>query len=399
MTTSLRSSLFPVLLLALAAGPAFGPAARAAEAAPGTPVNVLAIPAVTLATAQPRELIDSITVSGTLIPRDEVLVPAEVDGLRVTDLFVDEGDSVTKGQVLARLSRETLDAQLEQNTAAIRRADASIAQATNQIPQAEAAQAEAQAALSRTETLRQNGNSTQELLDQRTAAYRTAVARLAAARDGLSLAQADKASAQAQRRELMIKAARTEITSPVDGVVSRRTAKLGSVSSLVGEPMFRLIAGGQIELQAEVLETALSRLTQGAPVEVQVNGRAIEGKTRLLPAEVDKVSRIGMVRIALPQDPTLRIGSFARAKIIVARHKGVAVPTSAVSFGSSGAFVQVVKDDKVEVRPVKAGIVAEGFTEIVSGVAAGEAVVAKAGAFLRHGDTVRPLLASNTGAP
>jgi RND family efflux transporter MFP subunit len=366
----------------------------AAQAAPAAP-SVLAIPAVTLARAEQRELIDALTVSGTLVPREEVLVPAEIDGLRVTELLADEGDTVSEGQVLARLSRDTLEAQLAQNDAAIRKAEASMAQASNQIPQAEAAQVETQGALQRTEALRQSGNSTIELLEQRTAAARTAVARLAAARDGYSVAQAERAAADAQRRELMVKLGRTEIKSPVAGLISRRTAKVGSVTALNGEPMFRLIANGKVELEAEVMETSLTKIPQGAPASLALNGgRTLVGSVRLLPAEVDRISRLGKVRIALPADPAFRVGAFARAQVVLAQRNGIAVPSSAVAYGAAGATVQVVKDDKVEVRPVTPGISAGGMTEIVNGLSAGEQVVAKAMAFLRNGDSVRPIVAS-----
>ncbi|MFO1147923.1 MAG: efflux RND transporter periplasmic adaptor subunit [Alsobacter sp.] len=336
---------------------------------------------------------ETLTVSGTLIPRDELLVPAEIEGLRVTELLVDEGDSVTQGQVLARLSRDTLDAQLAQNDASIRRAEAAIAQTQNQIPQAEAALTEAQAALQRTEALRQSGNATQELYDQRLAAARTATARLAAARDGLVVAQADKAAAEAQRRELLVRAARTEIKAPAAGIVSRRTAKVGSVSSLVGDPLFRIVKDGKVELEAEALDTHLPRMSVGSPATVILpDGRHVSGTVRLLPAEVDRTTRVGKVRIALPVDPGLRIGAFARATVELARHNGVSVPSSAVAFSESGTSVQVVRDDKVELRPVKVGISAGGFTEVTEGLAAGETVVAKAMAFLRDGDVVRPMV-------
>jgi HlyD family secretion protein len=387
-----RSFLIPLLIALGAASPAL-----AAEAAPAGPVNTLAIPAVSVATAEPRELVETLTVSGTLIPRDELLVPAEIEGLRVTELLVDEGDTVEKGQILARLSRETLDAQLAQNDASIRRAEAAIAQTQNQIPQAEAALTEAQAALQRTEALRQSGNATQELYDQRLAAARTATARLAAARDGLVVAQADRSAADAQRRELLVRVARTEIKAPAAGLVSRRTAKVGSVTSLVGDPLFRIIKDGKVELEAEALDTHLPRMSVGSPaVVILPDGHKINGTVRLLPAEVDRTTRVGKVRIALPVDPGLRIGGFARATVEIARHHGVAVPSSAVAFGETSTSIQVVKGDKVELRTVKVGISAGGYTEITEGLADGEVVVAKAMAFLRDGDVVRALPAATS---
>lgn len=393
------SSPVIVLALALAALQAVPAAVQAAEAAPAAAANTLAIPAVSLATVQKREMADRLLASGNLIARQEALVSAEIDGVRVTELLVDEGDVVKAGQVLARLSRETLDAQLAQNDAALARSAAAIAQANQQIPQAEAALDEAQAALQRTVALRQSGNATQELLDQRTAAARTADARLSAARSGLAVAQADKAASEAQRRELLVRIARTEIKAPVDGLISRRSVKLGSMASLgAGEPMFRIIARGEIEFEAEVLETQLPRLTAGAPVIVTpAGGKPVEGRIRLLPAEVDSTTRLGKVRVALPVDAQLRTGTFARAEITLARRTGLAVPSSAVLFGEGGRQrVQVVKDDRIAERPVRVGIVADGFSEILEGVSEGEQVIARAGAFLRDGDLVRPIVPGST---
>lgn len=378
------------LLAALACGPALAEDAPARASAPAS----LALPGVSTATAQRRTMVDRLVVSGNLVPRDEVLVAPEVDGLRVVSLHADEGDHVKAGQVLAQLSRDTLEAQLAQNTAAIARAQAAIAQASDQIPQAEAALTEAKAALARTVALRESGNATQELLDQRTAAARTAEARVSATRNGLVMAQADKAAAEAQRRELELRMQHTEIKSPVDGIVSRRSVKLGAMSAPGAEPMFRIVGGGKVELEAEVLETHLPGLSVGAPVTViPVGGKPISGTVRLLPAEVDRTTRLGLVRVALPPDPALRVGAFARAEITLAERDGIAVPTSSLLFGEGSPRIQVVKDGKVETRQVRTGITAEGRTEILSGLAEGETVVAKAAPFLRHGDAVRVLAA------
>jgi HlyD family secretion protein len=388
---------FPALVVAALAATvpvALAPASRAAQAAPATGSQSLAVPTVTVATVAPRPMVDRLVATGNLVARQEALVSAEIDGLRVVELLADEGDTVRAGQVLARLSKETLEAQLAQNDASIARAEAAIAQATNQIPQGEAALDEAKAALSRTQALRQTGNATQEVLDQRTAAWRTADARLEAARSGLSIAQADKAAAEAQRRELMVRLARTEIRAPVAGVISRRNVKVGTMASLAGEPMFRIIANGEVEFEAEVLETQLPRLGVGAPVSVTpAGGTVIEGRIRLLPAEVDSATRLGKVRVSLPADPALRVGAFARAAVTVARRTGLAVPSSAVLFGEGGRQrVQVVRDGHVSERPVRVGIVADGWSELLEGVADGEQVIARAGAFLRDGDAVRPVV-------
>jgi HlyD family secretion protein len=370
------------------------PAVPQDKPAPSAETRALSLPGVSTAQAERRRMVERLVVSGNFVAREEALVAPEVEGLRVVSLHADEGDAVEAGQVLARLSRDTLEAQMAQNAASIARAEAAIAQAEDQIPQADAALTEAKAALARTVALRETGNATLELLDQRTAAARTAEARVSATRNGLAIAQAEKASAQAQRHELALKLARTELKAPVKGIVSRRAVKLGALSSMGGDPMFRIIANGEVELEAEVLETHLAGLKPGARVTVTpVGGKTIEGKVRLMPAEVDRSTRLGLVRIALPSDPDLRIGAFARAEIVVAERDGVSVPTSALLFSAGAPRVQVVKDGRVETREVRTGITAEGRTEVLSGLAEGETVVAKAAPFLRNGDAVRQLSA------
>jgi hypothetical protein len=119
----------------------------------------------------------------------------------------------------------------------------------------------------------------------------------------------------------------------------------------------------------------------------------IAGRVRNVYPEVDRATRLGRVRISLAKDPALRVGSFARGTLEVARRTGVAVPLGAVLYGTEGASVQVVVNDRVETRRVRTGLSAGGLIEIREGVVAGEPVVARAGSFLRHGDPVRPVIA------
>src|SRR6266446_9443499 len=207
-------------------------------------------PAVTVAKARERDFVDQLFVSGTLVPRDEAMVGAEIDGLRIVELLAEDGDRVAKGQVLARLDRPQLDAFVAQNDAALVRAEAAIGQARSQIDQFDAIRAQAAADLARARKL-DVGIITQATLDQRIAAARSAEAQLAAAKSALTVAEADRASREAERRELMVRIARVDVKAPVAGIISRRTARLGAVAMGAGDPLFRIIADGAIELEAE----------------------------------------------------------------------------------------------------------------------------------------------------
>ncbi len=368
------------------------PAAFAADAsAPAAAAR--SAPTVTVARAVKDTMVDSVVVSGTLTAREEVLVAAQIDGLAITEILVEEGDSVSAGQVLARLNRETINAALAQNRAQIARAEASIASARSQIAEAEAGVTQAQASFQRTRSLRNEGIASAETFDQRQAAALQAAARLNAAREALRLAEADKALAEAQREEQMIRSARTEIRASVAGIVSRRTARLGAIAGGAADPLFRITRDGQIELEADVSETTLSRVANGQKAEVRPAGldRDLPATVRLISAEINRASRLGRVRLTLADPSGLVIGSFARGVIETARREGVVIPLSAVQFNAASSSVQVVSNNVVESRQVKTGIRSAGRIEIIEGLKEGELVVSIAGTFLRNGDAVSPV--------
>lgn len=350
-------------------------------------------PAISIIAAKAGPITETVVVTGTLAAREEVLVAAEIEGLAVEAILAEEGDSVEAGQVLARLSRATLDTSLAQNAAQIARAEAGIAQAKSAIAEAEAAQVQAKAALGRTQSLKRSGFAATETLEQRQAASKQAVARLEQARQSESLARAEKALAEAQRGELNIRLARTEIKAPAAGLVSRRTARIGAIATGAGEPLFRIIRDGAIELEAAVPEGTLARLQPGMPAGVVTAARAapFAARVRLVASEIDPATRLGRVRLAVDPAPGLVVGAFGRAMVTVASRTGVLVPQSAVLYSAGGAEIQVVENDTVETRKVTVGLRTEQQAEIVSGLREGETVVATAGTFVRNGDKVTPV--------
>lgn len=367
--------------------------ALAAETAAQTKTESAPAPRIRVAIAKRREIVERVLMSGSLVPREEVLVGPEIDGLRILELLVEEGDRVAKGQVLARLSRETLDAKLAQSDAALARADAAIAQASSQITAAEAAFELAKAELKRTQTLVSRGVSSRALLDQRTSAANTAAAQLQVARDNLRAAQAEKKNQEAVRRELAIQIRRTEIRATSAGIITQRTAKIGALAAAAQPPLFRIIKDGKIELDAEVPEQRILSIHLGQPADIYLaNGEIIHGTVRLVSPQVDPASRLGHVRIALEDSKRARIGSFARARVEIRRSMAVTVPVSAVLYDAGNARVQLVEDARIKTRSVELGLVEGGYAEIRKGVIEGQQVVFRAGAFLRDGDSIAPVM-------
>lgn len=349
-------------------------------------------PAVSVVKVASADFTETVMVSGSLVPREETLISPEIEGFRVLELFADEGSDVKKGQVLARLVPDQLEAQIAQNDASLANAQAGIARAQSLMKDAEAKQEQAKSDLERAVPLRKSGYLSQSVYDQREAASLSAAALVRAAQDALKAAEAQKAQVEAQRREIEWRRGKTEVTSPADGVVSRRNARIGAVASAVGEPMFRIIQNGEMELDAEIVETELYKVKPGQKAHITVPGATdIDGTVRLVSPEIDKTTRLGRVRIFLGRNAALHVGAFARGRIETKKSRGISVPPAAVMFDPEGAFVQVVMGDKIQRRLVKTGLISEGRVEIVSGLTEDELIVQKSGTFLRDGDVIRPI--------
>ena len=366
-------------------------------------------PTVTVVPAARGQIAERLVLTGTLVARDEVMVSPQVEGLAVVEILAEEGDAVEKGQVLTRLSAETVETALMQNAAQALRADAAVAQARATVTETQATRAQVDLALARTRDLLASGNAAREVFETREAAARVAAARGEAASNALRAAEADRAFAEAQRRELEVRLARTELRAPVAGVVSRRTARLGAIVAGAGDPLFRIIADGAVELEADVPETQLARLRPGQPATLEgvggvraagaggagSGGEPRIGEVRLVSPEVSRTSRLGRVRVALQGGTSgLPVGGFARAVVETARREGVLAPLSAVLFQADGPVVQVVEAGVVRTRHVEVGLRTAREAEITAGLAEGESIVAVSGTFIRGGDRVTPVVAA-----
>jgi len=184
------------------------------------------------------------------------------------------------------------------------------------------------------------------------------------------------------------------VRAPAAGVVTSASAVIGSMASAQAEPLFRIAGQGEMELLAEVPVRTLARLAVDQSAKVEIIGVGeLPGKVRLFSGGINPTTQLGQVRIFVGSDSRLRTGAFGRATVQIGQRCAPAIPLSAVLYGPGGAVVQVARSGRIETRRVLVGLLDKGQAEVREGLAEGETVVARAGAFLRDGDRVRAVTA------
>jgi multidrug efflux pump subunit AcrA (membrane-fusion protein) len=188
-------------------------------------------------------------------------------------------------------------------------------------------------------------------------------------------------------------AARTgplSLRAPAAGIVTEVRTAVGAPASPQAGPMFRIAINNEIELDAEVPAVHLPKLSPGVTARItRDNAPDVIGRVRLVSPQIDRDTQLGHVRIAVTNNPTLKIGMFARASIDAKRSCGVAIPHTAIDH----LTVQVIKGNTVETRKVRVGLTSDTSTEILEGLEVGEIVVADAGSSLHDGDQVKTMFA------
>jgi len=384
----------------LAATMLTGTPAASFAASEAAPVVKQVPPSIRVVAAEKRELVETLSVNGSIVAREEAAVGTDLNGLTVIALNADEGDVVKKGDVLAVLDRSMLDTQLAQIEASRAQAEANIAQMRAQIGDTEVGVRQAKEALDRADALQKKGFAPDAQRDNAVNALDSAKAKLDSAEKALKASEAQLGVVEAQRQNVLVQIGKTELRAPADGLILARNATLGGVVMAQTAPLFRIAIGGEFELAATIAETALPRLATGMVAEISMPGldTPIEGSIRRISPEIDHSSRLGSIRVALKPGSPARAGNFARGEIELIRREGVAVPASAVMYAGTDAFLQCVEGGKVKTQAVTLGARAGEMVEIVSGLEEGEEVVSRAGTFVADGDLVTPVRAEQTGA-
>jgi multidrug efflux pump subunit AcrA (membrane-fusion protein) len=180
------------------------------------------------------------------------------------------------------------------------------------------------------------------------------------------------------------------LRAPAAGLVTEARTAVGAPASPQAGPMFRISVNNEVELEAEVPSVHLLKLNPGATVRISRDDAPdVVGKVRQIAPQIDRATQLGKVRISLNNNPSLKVGMFARANIDAKRSCGVAVPRTAID----RLTLQVVKGNIIEARRVRVGLTSETSTEILEGLDVGETVVADAGTSLHDGDQVKTMFA------
>ena len=391
-------ALLPLLVLPLVATalPGYADTATATTPAPAAQTAAQTaeqLPAISVVSPSVRHMMDRVLASGLVSPVETVYVAPLIEGQQIEALRADVGDSVTQGQVLASLSQASLALQKAQLGASEASAKASIAQSEASLIASKSSFADAQRTADRTAKLMAAGTASTVANDNAQSAVVSANAQVAVATQTLAATNAQLTLVRAQMSNIDLQLARTSVVSPVAGIITARNAQLGAIASAAGAPMFTLIRDGALELRADVAEADLNRVAKGqkAALTLGATGQNVIGTVRLVEPTINTTTRFGSARIQFDDPGSVRSGMFVSASILVAERDTLALPVTAVGSDNGEATVMLVKDGIVQRTVVKTGIAEGAWVEIISGLTAGDQVVARAGAFVSDGDKINPV--------
>ncbi len=325
-----------------------------------TAPNAIAPPtlSVTIAPAQITPVARTLNVTGTVNARDLIPVLPQATGLQIKQILVDEGDSVKRGQTLAVLDNSVLQTQIAQAKAEVESNRAIVRQRTAALAQARATLSEASSNYERYRRLADQGAISRQELETRSTTATTAREAISVAEANIASAEADVRSSIARVQQQQTQLNQTIVRAPASGIIAEQTAQVGDVANST-QKIFSIIQNGSLELQAKVPATNLAQVKINAPVVITSDADSslrLQGQVREIAPLVDPQSREATVRIDMPTTSLLRPGMFASAGITIANVPGIAIPAKAVlpqTDSSAVAFVltdgDIVRSQKIEV--------------------------------------------------
>ena len=321
---------------------------------------------VALITTQRAMQPEYLEATGTVRPAQSAQLASQVMGT-ITSVNVHEGEAVHRGQVLI-----TIDGA--QSHAAYQRSTAGLQASKQAVAAADADYSLAGATMKRYQSLYDKKSvSPQEYDEVKT--------RLEAAKARRDAAQAGTAQAEAAVAESSTTVGFTRIRAPFDGLITAKLVDPGAMAA-PGVPLLILEDPSRFRLEANVDESQISVVKLGMTVPVVVDslgGQEIAGKVVQVVPTADPASRTFMVKIELPPNPMIRSGVFGRAKFASGQRESMVVPqTALLQRGQLDAVYVVSEDGLATLRYVTLGRPSSGNVEVLSGLEAGDRVVAQA---------------------
>ncbi len=368
---ALVTAIALVLGGAACSGKTDGADAAKTDKAGAAPAAVKAALTVTAVQPSNSSLALKLAANGNVAAWQEASIGAEASGLRLTQVLVNVGDSVKKGQLLATFAGDAVQADVAQAKAALMEAQANALDA--------AANAE------RARTLQNTGALSTQQINQYLTAEKTAAARVQAAQATLS--------AQGVRTQ------NTQVRAPDNGVISARGATVGAVVG-AGAELFRLIRGGRLEWRAEVTSHEIASIKPGSKATVTAaSGAQVEGTVRTIAPTVDAATRNALVYVDLPANTGVKAGMFAKGEFALGAANALTLPQQALVLRDGFTYaMRVEANNKVTQVKLETGRRVGDAVEIKQGAKSSDRFVASGASFLADGDTVKVVEAKTAGA-
>lgn len=332
---------------------------------------------VKLATAHEEPLDALYRTSGTVRGRTTAVLTSKTVGY-VRSVDVRAGDRVKAGQVLAVLEANDSSASVRRAHAGFDQSMEARAEAENAVAAAEAALRIAQTTHGRIAALHATQAVSQQEFDEAQARLQAATAQAEMARARLRMSGSRISQAKAEIGEAQAALDYSRIVAPFAGQVIERRVEPGSLAS-PGMPLLVLEQEGRVLVEAPVEESRASsvRLGDTVSVEIEALGKPVVGRVGEIVPTVDVASRAFLVKVDLPSELVgLRPGMFARVSFRVGRRTPLVVPTAAITRSGALDRLFVAEGDHVRLRMVTLGETQGDWTEVLSGLAVGERVVA-----------------------
>lgn len=325
---------------------------------------------VSVAQTTPSVQYQQLTASGFVVAQRRAAVASKATG-RLVELNVREGSRVQAGQLLARLDASDVQATLQVAQAAIGQAQALAAQGQALVRQAQVELGNAEAEFERTRQLREQGFVSPQALDAAQRRLDAARASVASAQAGAAQSQASITQARAQLGVQQVNQGYTEIRAPFDGVVLAKNANVGDLitpfSNAAGSQgaVLTLADLSTLEVEADVSEGSLAKVTQGMPVEITLDalpGQRFRGQVASIVPTVDRAKATVMTKVKF-ETLSDRILPEMSAKVLFLSQRPtdaeqqpvLAVPAKALVDGTVWKLVTEGDRTRVQAVAVKAG--------------------------------------------